>query len=94
MTSPSTVECFNCVQEAKEELPLRERVWRVPGWRVAHSFNSSLPGWLVAMPTRHVEALDELSVEESRALGGSPSRSHYCAQVRHGVSKDVRHLVS
>lgn len=69
MTTPSTVECFNCVQEAKEALPLRESVWRVPGWRVAHSFNSSLPGWLVVMPTRHVEALDELSVEESLALG-------------------------
>jgi len=33
------------------------------------AFNSSLPGWLVAVPGRHVEALEELNDAETEALG-------------------------
>ena len=33
---------------------------RTPHWRVAHAFDSALPGWLVLVPLRHVLALDEL----------------------------------
>ena len=40
-----------------------------PGWRVAHAFGTSLPGWLVMVPRRHVIALDELTVEEAADLG-------------------------
>lgn len=38
-------------------------------WRVAHAFGTSLPGWLVALPRRHVIALDELTPTESADLG-------------------------
>jgi len=69
MIPPLNVECFTCTQEANDQLPQRERVWRVPGWRVAHSFNSSLPGWVVVVPTRHVESFEELSTEEASVLG-------------------------
>jgi diadenosine tetraphosphate (Ap4A) HIT family hydrolase len=41
----------------------------MPGWRVAHDFNTSLPGWLILVPTRHVESLDELTAEEADTLG-------------------------
>jgi diadenosine tetraphosphate (Ap4A) HIT family hydrolase len=44
-------------------------VWVDEHWRVAHSLDAALPGWLVAIPRRHVEALDELGHEEVASLG-------------------------
>ncbi len=41
----------------------------MPGWRVALDFNSSLPGWLIVVPTRHVESLDELTNTEAQVMG-------------------------
>lgn len=64
-----TTSCYTCSQEGQENLPLREKVWTAPGWRVAMAFNSSLPGWAVLLPTRHIEALDELSDGEAAELG-------------------------
>lgn len=64
------VQCFNCAYEARGDLPPRENVWRVgDAWRVALAFNSSLEGWAVVIPTRHLESLDELGDEESSSLG-------------------------
>jgi hypothetical protein len=40
-----------------------------PGWRIAHAFGTSLPGWLVVVPRRHVIVLDELTAEEAADLG-------------------------
>ena len=70
MSAETSVVCFSCTQETHEGEPLSERVWSVPGWRVALAFNSSLPGWAVLVPTRHVESLDELNDEETLVLGG------------------------
>lgn len=39
-------------------------------WRVAHAFNSTLPGWLVVVPTRHVLAFSDLTAEAADELGG------------------------
>lgn len=63
------IGCYSCTQEAGGILSVREKIWSVPGWRVAHAFNSSLAGWLVVLPTRHIESVDELTVAESEALG-------------------------
>jgi diadenosine tetraphosphate (Ap4A) HIT family hydrolase len=66
----SVIQCFNCAYEMRSDLPPRENVWGVGGaWRVALAFNSSLEGWAVVIPTRHVESLDELTDEESASLG-------------------------
>ena len=63
-------ECFSCVQAARlAHLPPRESCWSDGMWRVAHAFNSALPGWLVLLPLRHVEALADLRPEEAAALG-------------------------
>lgn len=70
MSGNLPVECYTCTQSLDDDSPIREQVWRTPGWRVALAFNSSLAGWTVVVPTRHVEALDELSSEESATLGG------------------------
>lgn len=63
-------ECYPCRMTARlEDLPPREKVHLEGGWRVAHAFNSTLPGWLVLVPTRHVTSLDELTALESEELG-------------------------
>jgi hypothetical protein len=62
-------ECFSCVQDARADLPPRERLHIGPRWRVAHAFGTSLPGWLVVLPCRHVTALDQLTAEEAADLG-------------------------
>ena len=52
-------------------------------WRTAHAFNTSLPGWLVVVPTRHVAALDELEPAEAAELG----------EVLHRASRALRTAV-
>jgi diadenosine tetraphosphate (Ap4A) HIT family hydrolase len=64
-----TGECYPCTQTNRADIPDREAIWVVRGWRVAHDFNSSLPGWLIVVPTRHLEGLDELTDEEAATLG-------------------------
>jgi len=44
-------------------------VIRTDHWRICHSFDASLPGWLVAVPLRHVVAIDELTEDEAAELG-------------------------
>ena len=62
--------CLTCASNAAlADLPPRERVYVGPGWRVAHAFGTSLPGWLVVVPRRHVIALDELTAGEAADLG-------------------------
>jgi diadenosine tetraphosphate (Ap4A) HIT family hydrolase len=64
------LDCYPCARTAElESLPPRERVFIGGGWRVAHAFNTSLPGWLVVVPMRHVERFDELTDDELRELG-------------------------
>ena len=53
-------DCYPCQNNDATELPPREAVVRTDHWRVVHAFNSSLPGWLVLVPLRHVHAFDEL----------------------------------
>ncbi len=38
-------------------------------WRVAHAFDTSLPGWLVVLPRRHVESMAQLTAVEAAELG-------------------------
>jgi diadenosine tetraphosphate (Ap4A) HIT family hydrolase len=60
--------CYACEQSGPDA-PSRERFVREAGWRVAHDFSSSLEGWLILAPLRHVHALDELTADEALALG-------------------------
>jgi len=62
--------CYPCSMNARNEsLPPRESLVVGDSWRVAHAFDSALPGWLVVMPLRHVGALEELSEAEAAPLG-------------------------
>lgn len=64
-----TARCLTCEGTQAAHLTPREAIVWTDHWRVAHAFDSSLPGWLVVVPTRHVTALDELSSDEMVELG-------------------------
>lgn len=67
MTTPG---CYACSKEARcDELPPRECVAYDRHWRVAHDFNTAVPGWLVLLPRRHVTAIHDLTDAEASALG-------------------------
>jgi diadenosine tetraphosphate (Ap4A) HIT family hydrolase len=62
--------CYTCAATEKmDELGPSSAIWVTDGWRVAHSFNSALLGWLVVVPRRHIESIHELSDDESVELG-------------------------
>jgi diadenosine tetraphosphate (Ap4A) HIT family hydrolase len=63
-------DCFSCRGEASaDSLPGYERIAGDAHWRVAHAIGSSLPGWLVLLPRRHVTAIADLTDEEAASLG-------------------------
>ncbi|MFD5815922.1 HIT family protein [Streptomyces sp. NPDC127038] len=67
MTTP---DCYVCRKEAEfDALPPRECVASDQHWRVAHVFNSAVPGWLVLVPRRHVTAVHDLTDAEAASLG-------------------------
>jgi diadenosine tetraphosphate (Ap4A) HIT family hydrolase len=49
--------------------PLWDNILRTRYWDVVHSFNTALPGWLVLVCRRHVEAVHELTDDEATELG-------------------------
>jgi diadenosine tetraphosphate (Ap4A) HIT family hydrolase len=65
---PAVTECFNCRLEP-QDLPPRQALLRTEHWRVAHAFDSALPGWLVIVPRSHVLALHELPAAAHGELG-------------------------
>jgi diadenosine tetraphosphate (Ap4A) HIT family hydrolase len=80
----SLVGCFTCENNARVgSLPPNEEIEVRGVWRLAHAFGTSLPGWLVAVPTRHVTALDELEPSEAAELG----------EVMHRASSALREVV-
>jgi len=62
-------DCLPCRNTAAPDLPIRERIVQTASWRVAHAFNTGLPGWLVLVPTVHITALAELSEAAAAELG-------------------------
>lgn len=62
--------------------PLWDSIYRTPLWDVVHAYNTALPGWLVLVARRHVEAVAELSPDESSELGrliGATSQALHAA---------------
>jgi diadenosine tetraphosphate (Ap4A) HIT family hydrolase len=79
--------CRICELSAEgDSLPLRERLYLDERFRISHAW-SSLPGWLVVVPRRHVEALDELSEEEAAALGALVRRASAALREAVGCAK-------
>lgn len=66
------MSCKTCdlIRRRDEGLaPLWDSIHRTPYWDVVHSYNTALPGWLVLVARRHIEAVDELTDEEASELG-------------------------
>ena len=64
--------CKTCELTQRRSLgtaPLWDCIHRAQFWDVAHAFNTALPGWLVLVAQRHIEAIDELSENEAAELG-------------------------
>ncbi|MEO5711416.1 MAG: HIT family protein [Nocardioidaceae bacterium] len=70
MSSDLVPGCFSCDQQSSTTPAPREDVVRIGHWRVVHAFNSTLPGWLVLLPTRHIESFTDLTPEAADELGG------------------------
>lgn len=64
------MDCYACGWNSRlANAPPRESVVTENGWRVALAIGCSLPGWLVVVPTRHIQSMDELTDDESTHLG-------------------------
>lgn len=87
MTVPATEDCYSCRETARSDPPPWQSIYRDEYRRLCHSFNSSLPGWLVAVPTRHVTAIHELTSEEAAALGPILHRSSVALRSVTGCTK-------
>lgn len=63
------MECLTCLSLSKVR-PISPVPFIYEGthWVVDHAYPTSLPGWLVILPRRHIEALHELSREEFQEL--------------------------
>ncbi len=64
--------CKTCELIAQRDAgiaPLWDCIHRTPYWDVVHSYNTALPGWLVLVLRRHIEAIDTLTSEEAIELG-------------------------
>jgi diadenosine tetraphosphate (Ap4A) HIT family hydrolase len=64
--------CKTCELIARRDAgiaPPWDSIHRTRFWDVVHSYNTTLPGWLVLVARRHIEAIDELTDEEALELG-------------------------
>jgi diadenosine tetraphosphate (Ap4A) HIT family hydrolase len=62
-------DCYSCEHNAATDRPPREEVVLTEHWRVVHSFDTSLPGWLVLVPLEHVHALHDLPAAAMTEMG-------------------------
>jgi diadenosine tetraphosphate (Ap4A) HIT family hydrolase len=79
--------CYPCDQQRGGDLPPREDVVSTAHWRVAHAFNSTLPGWLVLLPTRHVLSFTDLTPAAADELGGLVRRLGLALEAATGCVK-------
>jgi diadenosine tetraphosphate (Ap4A) HIT family hydrolase len=64
--------CMTCALLAQRDIglrPLWDNIYRTQHWDVVHSYNTALPGWIVLVARRHIEAVADLSQAESVELG-------------------------
>ena len=79
--------CFSCDQQSAQSLPPRDDVLHTSHWRVVHAFNSTLPGWLVLLPTKHLTSFTELAPDAAAELGGLVRRLATALEVVTGCTK-------
>ena len=65
-------DCYTCeLTERRDtgDAPLWDSIYRTAYWDVVHSYNTSLPAWLVLITRRHIAAIDEMTDAEAVELG-------------------------
>lgn len=67
--------------------PLWDNIHRTDYWDVVHSYNTALPGWLVLVVRRHIEAVDELTEAEAAELGVLLRRTSLALKAITGCAK-------
>jgi len=70
--SSSAAGCGTCARIAIRDAgdaPDWDAIVRTARWDLVHSYDTSLLGWLVLVPRRHIISVSELDVRESRELG-------------------------
>ena len=78
--------CHTCTLTARRDAgaaPLWDNIYRTAHWDVVHSFNTSLPGWLVLVARRHMAAIAELTAAEAAEVGDLQRR---VSQALHAVT--------
>jgi len=61
--------CERIAARDADQVPDWDNIFRTNYWDLAHSYNSSLLGWLVLVARRHISSTDELTADEARELG-------------------------
>jgi diadenosine tetraphosphate (Ap4A) HIT family hydrolase len=64
--------CKTCELIARRDAgadPPWDCIHRTSLWDVAHSYDTTLPGWLVLVVRRHITSVDELTEAEAAELG-------------------------
>jgi diadenosine tetraphosphate (Ap4A) HIT family hydrolase len=63
-------DCFSCQNDTRlPESPPREHIGFDEHWRVAHAIGTTIPGWLVLVPRRHITTIAQLTGAEAAGLG-------------------------
>lgn len=82
--------CYTCELSARRragDSPLWDNIYQTELWDVAHSYNTTLAGWMVLILHRHIEALDELTTAEAAELGGLIRRVSIALKAVTGCAK-------
>lgn len=61
--------CYVCRRNVAVARRPWEQVYIDDHWRLTLAFDTSLPGWLVLVPRRHIEGLHHLDRDEAEGLG-------------------------
>lgn len=66
---PGCGTCERVRQRDAGVAPLWDSMVRSDAWDVVHAYDSTLLGWIVLVPRRHIESVDELTRSEAHELG-------------------------
>lgn len=87
MTTNRCETCRRLIARSQGTAPVWDAIYRTNFWDVVHSYNTSLPGWLVLIAHRHIEALADLTPPEALELGLLIQRVSYALQAVTGCVK-------
>lgn len=70
-----------------ETLPLCERIYQQGNWRLVHSYDTALPGWLCLVHEQKIATLAEMSEQDAAILGQLLRRVSAAVQQVTGATK-------